>query len=199
MDSKDRNRFDNSLRRLLFARNGAFNIDTGSLGGYWSICKGYDWKTVSGAMTKALKGSGHLSASDLANLCKPSQTDRALADAQQARDNTARQTEADRQTQVSGRARFGAIWLDPEFQSMKAVANLAYSKRCIPGHSAMPDVSARYDGEFDYQYIVDAAALPTGASVQQTEDAFEVFWRLLREEWELFIGKDKLAELTSFR
>ncbi len=198
MDQSDRRRFDAAISKLLYALNGTARVSPTVIGAYWSVLKGHTWTKVADAMTTALRESaGHMSPAGLSELCRHSDQDReAAAKVREERYQAAR-AKADQEADRNGVRRFGSIWHDAEFQAMKDVANMEYRRRCtgsIPGGFRFPtDDKKGYDGKFDFMEAVNAAALPKSKKPNHHATAWEAFWKLLREEFELFVKNQQVT------
>ena len=192
MDSKDRERFNRAIGKLLYSLNGTARVSPTIAGAYWSILKGYDWPKVADAMTRALRQkTGHITPAELAQMCRPStEHQRQLADVDRATRLQHALDQADARAESAGEKRHGPSWFNDEFRAVLDVANMEFGRRCngqAPGGLRFPTIQTKgYDGRFDYMAVVDAAPRPKGKSPNKHAKAWEVFWTLLREEFQLY-------------
>ena len=192
MEPADRERFNRSIGKLLYSLNGTARVSPTIAGAYWSILKGYDWPKVAEAMTRALANkTGHVTPAELAQMCRPStEQQRTLADVDRATRLQHRMDQADIRANSAGEKRHGPAWFNDEFRAVLDVANMEFGRRCNgrpAGGLRFPTIDVKgYDGKFDYMAVVDAAPRPKGSSANTAAKAWEVFWTLLREEYELY-------------
>ena len=199
MDQSDRGRFENALTKLLQSTGGLRDIPRTMIGGYWLVLKDKPWPLVVGAMTRAMNdATGHVSPAKLVEYCRPD-PDQARIEAARLRGErlSAAKAKADEQADLAGFQRFGVVWHDAEFQAMKDVANMEYGRRCNgrpAGGFRFPTLDVKgYDGKFDYQAVVDAAPRPKGKNPNTHAKAWELFWKLLREEFELYVKNQQVT------
>ncbi len=200
MDQSDRTRFENAISKLLQSVGGLRDIPRTMIGGYWLVLKDKPWPLVVAAMTRALNDStGHVSPAKLVEYCRPD--DQARVDVARATELQHRLDQADKNADLAGEKRFGSIWHDHEFQAMKDVANMEYGRRVngqVPAGFRFPtDKTRGYDGRFDYMAVVMAAPKPKGRSHAKHSKAWEYFWQLLREDFEVFVRNQALADKAS--
>ena len=199
MDQSDHRRFDAALAKLLFTTNGQQRLPPNIAGAYWSVLKVHKWEVIAAAMTRALADQvGHVSPAKLAELCRPdAAANQAAADKIRDERHRAALAKADVAAELGGVKRFGSIWNDAEFQAAKDVANMEYARRCNgsqPGGFRFPTVDVKgYDGKFDYMMVVNAAELPKGKNPNKHAKAWETFWRLFREEFELYVKNQQVT------
>lgn len=185
MDSKDRARFDRAVSKLLYTLNGTAKASPTVISAYWSILRGYSWDSVATAMTVAIREkTGHITPAELSQMCGPD------SEAQQERreiEFKQKQQAANQRADEAGRKRWGKLWDSVEFQSMKDVANMEFNRRCShqkAGGLRFPTPETKgYDGQFDYMEVVNAAELPRTKFAQDHANAWEAFWKLLKEEF----------------
>ena len=197
MDQSDRGRFDNAITKLLQSTGGLRDVPTTMIGGYWLVLKDKPWPLVSAAMTRAMNDStSHVSPAKLVDYCRP-EFDQVAADKAREERYQAARSKADRVAELAGEKRFGALWRNSEFQDAKDVANMEYARRCNgsqPGGFRFPTVDVKgYDGKFDYMMVVNAADLPRGKKPNHHSTAWEAFWKLLREEFQLFVKNQQVT------
>lgn len=207
MDQSDRGRFNNAITKLLQSTGGLRDVPTTMIGGYWMVLKDKPWPMVVGAMTRAMNDStSHVTPAKLVDYCRP-EYDQVAADKAREERYQAARSKADRVAELAGEKRFGALWRNSEFQAAKDVANMEYARRCNgqpAGGFRFPTIDVKgYDGKFDYMEVVNAAELPRGKQPNEHARAWEEFWRLLREEFQLYLnrarvqaGVDELVDST---
>ena len=194
MEQTDRGQFDRALAKLVMTTNGTARLSPTVATTYWNVLRQYPVQAVMAGMTEAVSSSsGHVSPAALARLCQPD-VDQVKAEAREVRSHElgVRMHQADQRAEEIGLRRFGEIlWRDPEFQAMKRKAAPAYAFKV--GGLAPPDPEPgldpakfyTYRGGFDYLAVVAATPRPRSG---QDVAAWETFWKVLREEYESFIG-----------
>ena len=67
-----------------------------------------------------------------------------------------------------------------EYDVAKRAASMAYARKVC---GEVPPGKAGYFGGFDFQNVVNAAAVPSGRHVDQHRAAWADFYRLFDQEW----------------
>jgi hypothetical protein len=200
MEPSDRERFDRALGVLAYSTNGDRKLPPHVCEAYWRSLRKHPMPEVLDALTAKLHVAGKMpSVGELLTELASNDTDsfhqRRARELDQQRSSEA--AEADR----IGLRRFGfELWNAPNFIAMKRKANVAYSKR-VSGMA--PEATAfsggayhEYTGGFDFDQVVMAAPLPRSARLAEQQRAWEGFWKLLREEYLVWIdaNPDQIAE-----
>ena len=200
MHQSDKGRFDAAIIKLLQSITGLRDIPPTMVGGYWSVLRGLPLDDVLRGLTRALnEAAGHISPSELRRLCEPDQDAAEKTRAQRLQSNL---DAADQRAEQGGIERFGlALWHHPEFQQIKHVANSAYARHVVgvpPGELGRlqmldPEQFHTYTGDFDYMAVVNAAPRPKSKRPNDHTRAWEYFWRLLKEEFELYVKNQQVT------
>ncbi|MGI9353601.1 MAG: hypothetical protein ACR2PF_00325 [Rhizobiaceae bacterium] len=68
-----------------------------------------------------------------------------------------------------------------DYKAMEASARPSYARRVC---GMAPDATQqKYTGDFDFEYIVHGAPLPTGPTFREHQVAWDKFMELLDAEW----------------